>query len=60
MINNTANDLARVAAYTRIMAQLCELSPHAEPIPLEQLEIIFRDIAQVCDASLITMDELAK
>lgn len=64
MINNkTANstsmntaaiaaDLERVAAYAHTLGQLCELAPHAEPLSLEQLEVIFKDIAQVCDASL--------
>ena len=59
MINNkTANstsmntaaiaaDLARVAAYAHTLGQLCELAPHAEPLSLEQLEVIFKDIAQV-------------
>ncbi len=47
-----ADDLARVAAYAHILSQLCELAPHAEPLSLEQLEVIFKDIAQVCDASL--------
>lgn len=59
MINNkTANstsmntaaiaaDLARVAAYAHTLGQLCELAPHTEPLSLEQLEVIFKDIAQV-------------
>ena len=47
-----ADDLARVAAYAHLLGQLCELAPHAEPLSLEQLEVIFKDIAQVCDASL--------
>ena len=47
-----ADDLARVAAYAHLLGQLCELSSHAEPLSLEQLEVIFKDIAQVCDASL--------
>lgn len=38
-----ADELARVAAYAHMLGQLCELAPHAEPIPLEQLEIIFKD-----------------
>lgn len=42
-----ADELARVAAYAHLLGKLCELSPHAEPISLEQLEIIFKDIAQV-------------
>jgi len=42
-----ADDLARVAAYAHILSQLCELAPHAEPLSLEQLEVIFKDIAQV-------------
>lgn len=42
-----ADDLARVAAYAHMLSQLCELSPNAEPISLEQLERIFKDIAQV-------------
>lgn len=46
-----ADELARIAAYTHTLGQLCELSPNAEPISLEQLEVIFKDIAQVCDAS---------
>lgn len=46
-----ADELARIAAYAHMLGQLCELAPHAEPISLEQLEIIFKDIAQVCDAS---------
>lgn len=72
MINNkTANstsmntaaiaaDLERVAAYAHILSQLCELAPHAEPLSLEQLEVIFKDIAQVCDASLSTIHNLSK
>ena len=59
MINNkTANstsmntaaiaaDLERVAAYAHTLGQLCELAPHTEPLSLEQLEVIFKDIAQV-------------
>lgn len=59
MINNTAafnmrtknkaiaDELARVAAYAHLLGKLCELSPNAEPISLEQLEVIFKDIAQV-------------
>lgn len=47
-----ADDLARIAAYAHILGQLCELAPHTEPLSLEQLEVIFKDIAQVCDASL--------
>lgn len=54
------NELARVAAYAHMLGQLCELAPHAEPIPLEQLEIIFKDIAQVCDASLSAIHNLSK
>ena len=52
-INTTAiaDDLARVAAYAHILGLLCELAPHAEPLSLEQLEVIFKDIAQVCEAS---------
>lgn len=51
-VNNTnttaiADDLARVAAYAHMLSQLCELAPHAEPLSLEQLEVIFKDIAQV-------------
>lgn len=46
-----ADDLARVAAYAHMLGQLCELAPHTEPMSLEQLEVIFKDIAQVCDAS---------
>lgn len=42
-----ADDLARIAAYAHLLGQLCELTPHAEPLSLEQLEVIFRDIAQV-------------
>lgn len=42
-----ADDLARVAAYAHLLGQLCELSSHAEPLSLEQLEVIFKDIAQV-------------
>lgn len=66
MINKTNNtlfvaeDLARIAAYTHTLGQLCELSPHAEPLSLEQLEIIFKDIAQVCDASLDALTELGR
>lgn len=55
-----AEDLARVAAYAHILAQLCELAPHAEPLSLEQLEVIFKDIAQVCDASLSAIHNLSK
>lgn len=55
-----ADELARIAAYTHMLGQLCELAPHAEPIPLEQLEIIFKDIAQVCDASLSAIHNLSK
>lgn len=47
-----AGDLARIAAYAHLLGQLCELAPHTEPLSLEQLEVIFKDIAQVCDASL--------
>ena len=54
-----ADDLARVAAYAHTLGQLCELAPHAEPLPLEQLEVIFKDIAQVCDASLDALNEAA-
>ncbi|WP_186473961.1 hypothetical protein [Psychrobacter sp. KCTC 72983] len=53
-----AADLARVAAYAHTLGQLCELSPHAEPLSLEQLEVIFKDIAQVCDASVNTIQSL--
>lgn len=42
-----ADDLARIAAYAHMLGQLCELAPHAEPISLEQLEVVFKDIAQV-------------
>lgn len=42
-----ADDLARVAAYAHTLGQLCELAPHTEPLSLEQLEVIFKDIAQV-------------
>ncbi|MGP5210819.1 hypothetical protein ACTXJ5_08495 [Psychrobacter alimentarius] len=42
-----AEDLARVAAYAHTLGQLCELAPHTEPLSLEQLEVIFKDIAQV-------------
>ena len=42
-----ADELARIAAYTHMLGQLCELSPNAEPLSLEQLEVIFKDIAQV-------------
>lgn len=42
-----ADDLARIAAYAHLLGQLCELAPHAEPLSLEQLEVIFKDIAQV-------------
>ncbi|WP_201556266.1 hypothetical protein [Psychrobacter sp. 72-O-c] len=70
MINNTttfemstrnkamADELARVAAYAHMLGQLCELSPNAEPLSLEQLEIIFKDISQVtgeASESLITL-----
>ena len=54
-----ADDLARVAAYAHTLGQLCELAPHAEPLSLEQLEVIFKDIAQVCDASLAALNEAA-
>ena len=54
-----AADLARVAAYAHTLGQLCELAPHAEPLSLEQLEVIFKDIAQVCDASLAALNEAA-
>lgn len=57
---NVANELARVSAYAHTLAQLCELSPHAEPLSLEQLEVIFKDIAQVCDASLNAIHNLSK
>lgn len=53
-----ADELARIAAYAHMLGQLCELTPHAEPISLEQLEIIFKDIAQVCDASVDTIHDL--
>ena len=65
MINNTnstlsvASDLARIAAYAHTLGQLCELSPHAEPLSLQQLEVIFKDIAQVCDASAEAIHHLA-
>lgn len=55
---NVTKELARVSAYAHTLAQLCELSPHAEPLSLEQLEVIFKDIAQVCDASLDTIYNL--
>ena len=55
-----ADDLARVAAYAHILSQLCELAPHAEPLSLEQLEVIFKDIAQVCDASLDAFNKIAQ
>lgn len=42
-----AADLERVAAYAHTLGQLCELAPHTEPLSLEQLEVIFKDIAQV-------------
>lgn len=42
-----ADELARIAAYAHMLGQLCELSPNAEPLSLEQLEVIFKDIAQV-------------
>ena len=42
-----ADELARIAAYAHMLGQLCELAPHAEPLSLEQLEVIFKDIAQV-------------
>lgn len=54
-----ADDLARVAAYAHTLGQLCELAPHAEPLSLEQLEVIFKDIAQVCDASLDALTQSA-
>ena len=54
-----AGDLARIAAYAHLLGQLCELAPHAEPLSLEQLERIFKDIAQVCDASLDALNEAA-
>lgn len=72
MINNkTANstsmntaaiaaDLERVAAYAHTLGQLCELAPHTEPLSLEQLEVIFKDIAQVCDASLDAFNKIAQ
>ena len=53
-----ADDLARIAAYAHLLGQLCELAPHAEPLSLEQLEVIFKDIAQVCDASLEAIQSL--
>ncbi len=55
-----AADLERVAAYAHTLGQLCELAPHTEPLSLEQLERIFKDIAQVCDASLSTIHNLSK
>ena len=54
-----ADDLARVAAYAHTLGQLCELAPHAEPLSLEQLEVIFKDIAQVCDSSLDALTQSA-
>lgn len=53
-----ADDLARIAAYAHMLGQLCELAPHAEPLSLEQLEVIFKDIAQVCDASVDSIHRL--
>ena len=47
-IERQQDELARITAYCQLLGQLCELSPHAEPIPLENLEQIFKDIATVC------------
>lgn len=55
---HVADELARIAAYTDMLGQLCELSPNPETLSLEQLEVIFKDIAQVCAAGAHTIKKL--
>lgn len=54
------DELCRIHAYTRLLGQLCELSPQPEPISPETLEQIFNDIANVTKAAHTSMVTLEK
>ncbi len=47
-VEDSRAQLARIASSCQLLGQLCELSPRAEPISLETLEVVFKDIAEVC------------
>lgn len=51
-------DLARLSAYAQILGQLCELSPSAEALSLEKLEVVFKDIATVSDQAATMLHSL--
>ena len=55
-----ANDLYRVHCYTTALAKLCSTGGPDNAIEPEQLEQIFKDIAEVTDAGVSALNNASK